>query len=81
MWRSHGGASFRLLATGPDVHSILKQTWVAAQTVVLINGQEIKDYTFINGIFRTTYAALTCPQFLPAIAIPSHRTASSLQCL
>ena len=26
----------------------------AAQTVVLINGQEIKDYSFANGIFRTT---------------------------
>lgn len=25
-----------------------------AQTVVLINGQEIKDYSFASGIFRTT---------------------------
>lgn len=25
------------------------------QTVVLINGQEIKDYSFASGIFRTTY--------------------------
>ena len=26
------------------------------QAVVLINGQEIKDYSFANGIFRTTCA-------------------------